>query len=222
MLFRTNTDINQFPLKDITRYTNEAYNRVADIIIRSEGKMQWDDTNHTAIAPKSINLVANTASYDIFEAAPTALVDWLTVERVDILDSNDIGNSLTPIDRRNISGAISEYMKTAGQPAEFDIYGKQITLYPKPNYSKTAGLVVYFDRAPSYFASTDTTKVPGFAVIFHSYLSMYAAHQWNIVKKNDASLQPLLDRMEKEIGKFYSKRSKYDIPVLRRMFSNWK
>lgn len=222
VLFRTNTDVNQYPLKDITRYVNEAYNRVANIILKSEGTMQWDDPNHTTIAPKSIDLVSGTASYDVFAAAPTALVDWLTIERVDMLDANGLGVQLSPLDRRNIVGAISEYKKTAGTPNEFDFYGKGITLYPKPNYDKTNGLVVYLDRAPSYFASTDTTKTPGFATTFHSYLSMYAAHQWNIIKKGEMSLQPLLDRMEKEIGAFYSKRSKYAVPVLKRAWNTFK
>lgn len=95
-------------------------------------------------------------------------------------------------------------------------------MYPASSYDSSGGAKIYFNRAPSYFASTDTTKRPGFATIFHDYLSLYAANQWNVTKKNDFSLQPILDKKELEIGKFYSKRNKVESPRLSRAYDSFK
>lgn len=222
VLFRTNTDVNQFPLKDITRYINEAYSRVANIIIQADGRMQWDDKNHTDQPIATFDLVANQLSYEIFVAAPTALQDWLMLDRFEIKDSAGSWILLNQIDKRNKLQALAEYQKTSGTPNEFDLSGSEIYLYPPTSYSSTGGGKIYFNRAPSYFASTDTTKVPGFATIFHPYLSIYASHQWNGIKKSDYSLQPIVEKMEKEIAKYYSKRNKSEVPKLARAYRTYE
>lgn len=221
-LFRTNTNVNEFPLKDITRYINEGYNRVAFTILQADGRMQWDDTNHSDQPISVTDLVANQATYEIFVAAPTALQDWLMIDRVEIKDESGQWTLLNPIDRHDIPVAIDEFMDVAQTPEYFDFNGSELKLYPAPSYNSTGGMKIYFNRAPSYFASTDTTKRPGFATIFHSYLPIYAANQWNVIKKNDFSLQPLLDKMEVEIGRFYSKRNKVETPRLERAYDNFK
>lgn len=221
-LFRTNTNVNEFPLKDITRYINEGYSRVANTILQADGRMQWDDNNHTDQPIAYSSLVASQQDYNVFGAAPTALQDWLMVDRVTIKDSNGDWKDLTPIDRKDIPTSPDEWMETAGAPSQYDFNGSQVLLYPAPDYASTGGIKIYFNRAPSYFVSTDTTKRPGFATIFHDYLSLYATHQWNITKKNDFSLQPILDKKELEIGKFYSKRNKVETPRLSRAYENFK
>lgn len=223
VLFRTNTDVNQFPLKDITRYINEAYSRVASIIIKSDGRMQWDDTNHTDQPIATFDLVSGQDSYEIFVAAPTALQDWLMIDKVQVKDSAS-GNwiQLTQIDKRTVNEPLDELFETDGIPQYYDFNGSELYLYPATNYASSAGARIYFNRAPSYFASTDTTKVPGFATIFHPYLSQYAALQWNSIKKNDLSLQPLIDRLEKDIAQFYMKRNKSEVPTLARAYRTYE
>lgn len=185
--FRTGADTTQYLIADRNRYINEAYSRVASIIIRSDGRMQWDDPNHTDSPIAACDLVAEQKAYNIFSAAPTALQDWLTVERIDIEDSSGNGLYLKMFDEQDVRGiALKEYQKVSSIPTHFDIVGTQAMLYPPPNYSRTSGMRVIFKRSPSYFAVTDTTKRPGFATIFHQYLSIYAAHQWNFTKKKTA------------------------------------
>ena len=224
VLFRTNTDVNQYPLKDITRYINEAYSRVASIIIKSDGKMQWDDANHTNQPIATFDLVANQTSYELFVAAPTALQDWLELERLEV-KTTSAGNDWVKLiqgDKRTLGTAITDYQETAGIPSEFDLSGTTVYLYPPSSYWSTGGGKAFFTRAPSYFASTDTTKAPGFATIFHTYLSMYAAHQWNGIKKGDYSLQQILNKMENEIAQFYMKRNQSDVPMVRRSYQSYQ
>jgi len=222
VLFRTNTNVNEFPLKDITRFVNEGYNRVAFAILQADGRMNWDDPNHTDQPIAVADLVSSQQDYAVFSSAPSALQDWLMIERVECKDASGQWQVLQPIDRKEIPTAVDEWNDVPQQPTMYDFNGSQVLLYPAPNYASTGGLKIYFNRAPSYFASTDTTKRPGFATIFHPFLSIYASNQWNITKKNDFSLQPILDKIELEIGTFYAKRDKVETPKISRAYECYK
>ena len=221
-LFRTNTNVNEFSLKDITRFVNEGYNRVAYTILNADGRMQWDDVNHTDQPISVANLIEDQNNYGIFTATPDALQDWLMIDRVEAKDSSGNWVVMTPIDRKDIPEATGEFQDVSGQPNMYDFDGSQLIMYPPTSYASTGGLKIYFNRAPSYFISTDTTKRPGFATIFHQYLSIYAANQWNITKKNDNGLEKTIEKMEYEIGKFYSIRNKVEIPRLSRAYKSYK
>ena len=220
----TGASITQYTLKERTRDINNAYSRIAYLIIQSDGRMQWDDTNHTDQPISTDDLVDGQEDYNIFEASPSALKDWLTIEQVEIKSSDDLWTKLRPFDKRNTSMAWDEYQKTDAQPLEYDFNGTSMLLKPNPNYDKIDGLKIYFQRSPSYFTSTDTTKRPGFASIFHSYLSLMASYRWARDKglANRDVLKRDIDEMEIAIQKQYSNRSRYEVPVLRRAKQSFK
>ncbi len=217
----TTTD---YTLKERTRDINNAYSRIAYLIIQSDGRMQWDDTNHTDQPISTDDLVDSQEDYNVFEAAPAALEDWLTIEQVEIKSNDDLWSKLTPFDKRDTKLAWDEFRKTDAQPLLYDFNGTSVLLKPSPNYAKTDGLKIYFQRAPSFFTSTDTTKRPGFASIFHSYLSMSASYRWARDKTipNMEVLKRDIAEMEAAIQKQYSNRSRYEIPVIRRAKQSFK
>jgi len=214
--FRTGAGLGQYLIADRTRYINEGYAKVAYIIGKSDGRMQWDDPNHTNSPVAKCDLTAEQSTYNIFASTPSALQDWLTIERIDIEDESGNGINLSMFDEKDVRGvAMNELQRTSSIPTHFEVIGTDVVLTPPPNYSRTAGMRVFFKRAPSYFATTDTTKVPGFASIFHEYLSIYASHVWNVTKKKDMTLLKLLDDLEKKIGLFYAHRPKHvEVPRL--------
>jgi hypothetical protein len=185
--------------------------------------MQWDDTNHTDQPISTTDLVDSQEDYNVFLAAPSALEDWLTIEEVAVKSNDDLWKNLRPIDKRNVYNW-TEFNKTDGEPVYYDFNGTSLLLKPSSNYDKTDGLKIYFQRAPSYFSSTDTTKRPGFASIFHSYLSLSASYRWARDKgqPNSEVLKRDLAQMEIDIGTHYSKRSQYEIPVLKRAKQSFK
>jgi hypothetical protein len=69
---------------------------------------------------------------------------------------------------------------------------------------------MYFQRAPSYFTSGDTTKQPGFPSIFHRYLSLGAAYDYAKKKLLPQTNQLRADILEMEdaMRTFMSLRSK--------------
>ncbi len=74
--------------------------------------------------------------------------------------------------------AFDEYKDTAGTPDEYILEGTQLYLKSAPNYASEEGGKIYMQRNPSYFVSTDTTKVPGFVSNFHYLLSLYGQRGW--------------------------------------------
>ncbi len=211
-------------LKQITADVNNAYSRAASIIIKVDGRMQWDDSNHTNQPISQFNLVSGQKDYSIFAAAPTALQDWLQVERVEILDTNDNGVFLQPIDHQEINGAESEYKDVNATPEQYDFNGASILFYPAPNYNKTNGGKIFFKRAPSYYVSTDTTKVPGFAVLYHELLALWPAYWWGVAKGKGyiKTVRQEIVLLEADLGKFYSNRPKFERPRITRLIQKWK
>ena len=225
--FRTGVDLTQFFLADRVRYANEAMSIIAMIIIQADGRMKWDDPNHTDAPISQTNIIKNQQRYNIFSAAPAVLQDWLELKRVEVLDEAGNGIELKPIDEKDLtSEALSEFQDTPGIPEWFDMDGTEAVLYPAANYNYTLGMTFYFNRCPSYFSVSDTTKRPGIPTIFHPFISIYAAHIWNSTKKKDFSLLSEVskyigvpDQFGKYsggmIGNFYSRRpAKYETPVL--------
>lgn len=206
-------------LKQFTGDINNAYSRVAALILQADGRMQWDDPNHTDTPVSDADLVSGQKKYGVFEALPTALQDWLQVESVEILSEDDLGLKLKPIDIQDIVDrdvAESEFRDVNGTPEYFDFDGAEVKLYPSPDYNKTDGLTIFFKRAPSYFASTDTTKVPGFATLFHELLPLWASYWWGVSKGLGYvnNVRGEITVLEKDLITFYSDRKKYERLVL--------
>lgn len=214
-----------YPIKERTRNINEAYGKVASIILQADGRWQWDDPNHTDLPISKFNLVNGQEDYTVIVPAPTALQDWLVIERVEILDANDNGILLTPFNKQEVGVAWEEFLETDDTPRYFDMAGSSIFLKPNPNYNKTSGGIITFKRNPSYFAIADTAKRPGFARLYHRYLSLSASYDWfiKIGKANKANtIKRDMAIMEQDIKNFYSKRPKYEIPQLRRAYKSYK
>jgi hypothetical protein len=86
-----------------------------------------------------------------------------------------------------------------------------IFLDPIPNYTKEGGLKVLINREASYFTTSDTTKKPGFAGIFHQYLALRPSYFYcvrNKMKELANAYKAEMVEMEEKIASFYSKREK--------------
>lgn len=194
-------------LADFTNKINRSYDKLATLIMSVDGRWQWDDRNYTSSLPiAETDLVSGQKDYQLS-------VEHLRILSVQVMDS--AGNLLTarPKDIHDPEGrAMYDESPTAvqGTPIIYDKFGDTIRLYPEPNYDKTAGLVVHFQRPPSYFVTTDTTKSPGVASLFHRYPSLDASTDYAVSHglKNKNDLFAMTQEMEKEIEEFYSKRSK--------------
>jgi hypothetical protein len=204
LLFGSSTATSPYAIADKTRNINSWYDTVANLIMKSDNRWEWDDNNKTDLPIATTALVADQQDYAISGAS------FLKVLKVEIKDANGNWQPLTPIsldDKRNES--MTDYQKTAGTPREYDKLGNSIFIYPKPNYSQAASLKVFYQRNVTHFTVSDTTAVPGFAENFHRILSYGASLDYAIAHSMNNkinTLLPLITAMQTEIANFYAGR----------------
>lgn len=200
------TGTTDFGINDMTRSVNEYLNEIVSLILKCDGRWEWDDNNFTTLPVATTNLVSSQADYGISAA------DFLNIIRVEIKDPSGNGIQLEPISYEDKQGvAMTEWAKTNGTPTNYDKVGNSIILYPTPNYASTSGLKIYFQRLPSYFAYDDTTKTPGFNPLYHRYLSMGAAADYCSINGMPDKYSMLMAKMadiRQRIVDDYSKRSR--------------
>jgi len=189
-----------------TRAVNRYYDKAVSLILMSDGRFEFDDDNQTDLPIGTTALVANQQDYSISGAT------FLKILRIEVKNESGDWIHLRQISMQDKRGtAMTEYRETAGTPKEYDVMGQSVFLYPKPSYSASAALKVYYQRDVSHFVSADEDKVPGFAAPFHSYLSFGAALDYAIAN-NLGSRIPLLReelaKLEQGIITFYSSRDR--------------
>lgn len=197
-------------LKYFTAFANQSLSEVWHSIFTTS-KWQFDDSNQTDLPQATTNLVSGTQKY----ALPTGA---LTIERIEIADSEGNFFVLTPLYLHEINEAVSEFFEGGGSPRYYRLIGNTIELFPAPNYNYTNGLKVYFDRGMVTFASSDTTKTPGFASEYHDLVPTKTSIKWLRINKPDsATLQELKieeARRMGELSEFYSGRWPDKKPVM--------
>lgn len=157
-----------YTLKDFTRNANERMRQIWAFIFQSKSGWKWDDSNNTDLPQAYTDLVNSQTRYALPESA-------LTVERIEIADQSGNYTKIQIFTQEEIDEAFPEFFKEDGIPTYARILNGTIELYPAPNYAYTAGLRVYFTRDIVEFATTDTTKTPGFASPFHQMVAIGAA-----------------------------------------------
>jgi hypothetical protein len=164
--FIMRVDSTQWPTNRIVNSVNNYLDTVTGYAIGADRRFQFDDTNHSKLPIGTTNLIANQSDYSfLLDEQGNAI---LNLERVDILDSGGFWHQLYPRDQAEIGRAIAEDQRTAGLPVYYDkIADNIVRLSPKPIASVTSGLKFFFQRMPSYFVSTDTTKAPGVPPLLH-------------------------------------------------------
>ena len=193
-------DSNKWSTPKIVNSCNNYLDTVAGYAIGADRRFQWDDTNHTKLPIGTTNLVANQREYSFLTDEQGNRI--LTLTRIDIKDSNGLWHELKKIDQTQISPlALDEWNKTASTPIFYDLIADNIVkLYPASLTSISSGLKFYFQRTPSYFVATDTTKEPGVASTLHRGFVIAAAYDGSIALGLPC-LQPLSIELQRETEK---------------------
>lgn len=204
--FLLGTNSTDYPLKEKTRNINRWNDKATSLILQADNKMEFDDANFENLPVGTMDLIADQQDYSPNESG------LLKILKVECKDSVGGWNALKQIDKSQFKNiAMDEYRKVAGIPVEFDLTANSFILYPKPNYSSADGLKIHYQRIPDYFEDDDEEKEPGFAPIFHRYLSLGASLDYamaNSMYNKVSMLQGEISKMEVGIIEFYSSRDK--------------
>lgn len=198
-----------YPVSKKTRDENLAIDKFISIAIKSAGRWQLDDTNHEDYPIIKTNLIQGQRDYSfIYDEQGNLILDiykilvaqpdgtFVEIKSVDVQseDIDDMTNGL------NVTGIPSSYDKT-GNGIFFDVL---------PSYSVENGILLYINREGSYFSTSDTTKKPGFAGVYHEYIALRPSYQYahRHSKPNEVALRTDMMLMEEEIRNYYSNREK--------------
>jgi len=215
-------DANQWATFNVVNSCNDWLNKIF-----TEGKIldirfQLDDTNHTALPEGTSNLIVSQSDYSFLTDEQDNRITNLT--RIDILDSSGLYRQLIPFDQAEVRGiALDEFLKTNDLPRFYDkIADNIIRLYPTPAASVTSGIKYYFQRAPSYFVATDTTKKPGVADDLHRGFVIASAYDAALTLGLD-NIQPLaveLAKEEQKITDYFASRLTDEPLIIRTKWRN--
>jgi len=206
-----------YPVADKTADENLAIDYVFSTIFQVGGRWQFDDSNHTDYPIITTDLVAGQRDYSFTSDESGNLI----LDIYKVLVSNDGGVSYEEIypvdmeskyeansmlDGRNIEGSVYRYNKTAN-----GIFLDQI-----PPDGVTNGLKILISREGSYFTTSDTTKKPGIAGLYHEFIGLRPCYQYAMRKgyKNTETLKRDMIEMEQSMRKHYRDRSKDEDLVL--------
>ncbi len=182
-------DATQYPTYRIVNSVNNYLDTLTGYAIGADRRFQWDDTNHTKLPIGTTDLTAAQSDYSFLTDEQGNSIINLT--RIDILDDNGDYRKMEAIDQAQINIALDEFLKDNGDPVLYDkIADNIIRLYPTPDTTVASGLKFYFQRTPSYFTATDTTKEPGVSPLLHRGFVMSAAYD-GALSLGLQNLQPL-------------------------------
>lgn len=199
-----------------TSAANVALDAAYAQIFEADGRWQFDDQNHTDYPIITTDLVANQRDYTFTTDENSNLI--LEVEKVAILPSatDTEYDVIAPVDIQTRNEFTEDDTSITGIPYMYDKNANGIFLHPIPEYSATNGLKIYISREGSYFQTSDTTKKPGFAGLFHDYIVYHICYHYAI----DNNLQNVngflneMQRLEDMMIGHYSKRSRDEQDVL--------
>jgi len=205
-------------LKEFTSLNNIEGNKVLHLIHSSTGNWIYDDSNHDDLPTATSDLVENTSVY----AIPS---DALTIKRIEVKDSAGNWYKLQPISLEQINSE-GEFFSVSGRPIYFRLINDTLEVYPATNYNSSNGLRVFYDRAGVDFLTTDTTKTPGFASLYHTVIPIGASLAWLKVKIPNSPQIPLLEKdyqkLELNIKQFYGQRFKDKKSRVGRAYKSYK
>lgn len=208
-----------YTLVDKTADINLALDYVYATIFNCGGTWQFDDSNHTDYPIITTDLVANQRDYSFVADEQGNLT--LDIYKVLVKDANGIYQEVIPVDvqsDKNMSGFFDGQNLT-GTPTHYDKTANGIFLNKIPSYNSVGGLKIYINREGSYFLTSDTTKKPGFAGLYHEYLALRPSYQY-AYRNGLENINVLRDEMllmEDKIKKHYGKRER---DIVRRLQAN--
>lgn len=201
-------DSTQWSTQKVVNSCNNWLNKIFTFGKWKDRQFQLDDTNHTKLPIGTTNLVANQSDYSFLTDEQGNRITNIT--RIDILDSTGNYRQLTKIDQREIEGGLGAYKSTAGIPQEYDLIADNVVrLYPKPSANVTSGLIYHFQRTPSYFVATDTTKEPGVSNDLHRGFVIASAYDCAVTLglSNLQALSVELQKEEQKLADYFASRN---------------
>lgn len=167
-------DANQWTTQKVVNSVNNYLDTVAGYAIATDKRFQWDDTNHTKLPIGTTDLNINQTDYSFLTDEQANKI--VTLTRIEIKDSDGQWTKLEELDEIEEVKALDDVIVSGTPTGYYKISDNIVRLNKIPTASISAGLKFYFQRTPSYFVATDTTKEPGVSPLLHRGFVIAAAY----------------------------------------------
>jgi hypothetical protein len=214
-------------LKEFTAEINLALDRAFAIIFGADGTWQFDDSGHTDYPIITTNLVSGQRDYSFTTDEGGNLILDIFKVLVQLSGDNAPFIEVFPVDvqsERESTQGFWNGLNVEAIPLYYDKTANAIFFDPIPSYDKTDGIKIYISREGSYFLTTDTTKKPGFAGLYHEYLAYRPAYQFAV--RNNLAIAPALRaemlQLETDIEHHYARRERDKRSVLKMAYKEYR
>lgn len=213
-------------VQTFTRYANRALDRIVSLIMDADSRWQWDDNNNTDYPIATALLVSGQKDYAFS-------ITQLNIARVEAQDATGNYQRLLPIDVSDIITSVNSFENANGSPVFYDKLANSFFLYPTPSYSTVndingvpQGLKIWFQRGANYFATSDTTKEPGFVSLFHRLVPLWMSYDYAFSRQLPLAdnLMMEIEKLEDQMQDFFLLRQKDEHRTMRAYSRrvNWK
>jgi len=201
--------------KELAQWTvrlNNALDRATAFMTRFAGSWRVGDWNHGTYDVATEDIVSGTR-----EIALTNPQDILFIFKAMVKQDATTPDyrMMYPFDIRQTGTRtfVENDASHKGVPFRYEKVGGYLVLDPTPDYSATAGLQYYYQRAPHPFVTGDTTQRAAIPSIFDPLLSLYAVDQY-ATENTNVTLKQLvaadIARIESDLSAFLEERSRSD------------
>jgi hypothetical protein len=207
----TRLDATQWATSKIVNSVNNYLDMVTGYAISEDAKFQWDDTNHSKLPIGTTNLVSGQSDYSFLTDEQNNRI--LTLTRIEIKDSGGNCTKLEVLDETQEPLALDAVIVSGWPTGYYKLADNVIRLNKLPSSSVTSGLKFYFQRTPSYFTATDTTKEPGVAAILHRGFVIAGAYDAALTLglQNLQALSVEMQKEEQHMVRYFSDRNKDEV-----------
>lgn len=202
---------NSTNLAKFTAKMNRRNQLILTSLFDAQDDWDFDDSNNTDYAIATAPLVANQRDYSF-----PASLKILRMTRVDVTYDGTNWYRATEVDSRDFSEGLGNDTVVDGRFSKsspsYDLKANALMLYPRATQAEVdagAKVRIEFARSQSDFATSDTTKTPGFDAPFHPMLAIGAALDYAIENDLVTKIQTLAAQWtdwEARLKTYYSRK----------------
>lgn len=206
-------------MKKYTAKCNIALDCAFALIFRAGGRANFDDANHADYNVITMAITSGQRGYffttdqqgNLVLEIAKILMRISSTGRYQELDTVDAASSDYGTDD------ITNGQNVTGIPSAYDKQANGFITDVIPNFSADDGFQIFISREASYFDVDDTTKMPGFAGLFHNYIPLKVAADEAGIKtvKNTNYIVSEAKRVNDEMEYHYGQKNKDEQPVMK-------
>ncbi len=205
--FLAGTDATSYPLVDKARRANIHYYRVMTDILKSNNRLQYDDSNLGTLPKVDLTMVEGTHEVALPDAN-------MMTHAVEVKDNAGNWVRIQEIDLSEKRTSISSFTTSSGFPRFYDTLGGFLYLDPAPTATSvtlTSGLRVWVAREVDIFLSSDTAQQPSFAEPYHEIIALGCAFDYAVINGPEDRAEKYgarYEQLREEVRQFYSGKNK--------------